>query len=363
MARPRIQIAAPATGDEEWQALREPLVDGWLTQGPRVAEFERAFAGRHGVARAIAAGSGTAALHLALVALGVGPGDQVVVPSFTWVATANAVIHAGAEPVLCDVDAESFDLDPERLAERITPAIRAVVPVHQFGRCADVDAIAAAAPGIPLIEDAACAAGAAYRGRPAGSLGAAGVFSFHPRKVITTGEGGMITTDDLALAGRAASLRNHGGPGFELLGFNHRMSDLHAAIGAVQLAKLDRFIDERAAWAEIYRRELAELAWLRTPAPPSDGRHGWQAFVCMVSADAPRSRDELIAALAARGIETRPGTHAIHMLPHHRERLGHAPGDFPVARACHERSLALPLHNRLTESDVAATIAALRALG
>jgi perosamine synthetase len=348
----RIQIARPATGEEEWQAARAPLEDGWLTQGPRVAEFERAFAARHGTAHAVAASSGTTALHLALAALGVGPGDEVVVPSFTWVATANAVVSCGARPVLCDVDPRTYNIDPARLAETIGPKTRAIVPVHLFGLPADLDAVAAAARGLPLVEDAACAAGAAWRGRPVGSIGAAGVFSFHPRKTITTGEGGMVTTNDAALAERAARLRNHGAPDFAEVGFNSRLTDVQAAIGLVQLRKLDAFVDERAAIVATYRRELAGVAWLTTPGETPHARHGWQAFVCMV--EPPVSRDDVIRALAARGIETRPGTHAIHLLPAHRG------DDLPGARACHERSIALPLHNRLTEGDVARVIEAVR---
>lgn len=359
--RVKIPIARPATGEEEWRALQAPLSDGWLTQGPRVAAFEAAFAARHGVAHAVACTSATTGLHLALAALGVGPGDEVVVPSFTWVATANAVLSCGARPVLCDVDPRTFDLDPGGLASKLTAKTRAIVPVHLFGLCADMEAIAAAAPGVPLVEDAACAAGAAHRGRPAGSLGAAGVFSFHPRKVITTGEGGMVTTNDAALAERLRSLRNHGGPGFAALGFNYRMTDLQAAVGLVQLGKLDRFLEERAALAARYREALASIPWLSPPpdAPPGD-RHGWQSFVCVV--DAGRDRDAIMRALEARGIATRPGTHAIHMLPLYRDRFGHAPDDLPGARDCDRRTLALPFYNGLSADDLAEVAAALRAL-
>src|SRR5262245_40904082 len=212
----KIAISKPLTGDEEWHAVREPLVSGWLTQGPKVAAFERGFAELCGTKHALATTSCTTGLHLALAALGIGPGDEVIIPAFTWVATANVVIHCGATPVLVDVDGTTFNIDPARIAAAVTPRTRAVMPVHQFGLCADWDAIAAAAPGIPLIEDAACAAGATYRGRPAGTLGMAAAFSFHPRKVITTGEGGMLTTDDDHTAERARALRSHGAPDFAL---------------------------------------------------------------------------------------------------------------------------------------------------
>ncbi len=378
--RKRIPIALPSTGDDEWQAARGPILEGWLTQGPRVAEFERVFAARHQVERALATTSCTTGLHLALAALGIGPGDEVIVPAFTWVATANVVIYCGARPVLCDVDERTFNLDPAKLAARITPATRAIIPVHLFGLCADMDAIAAAAPGIPLIEDAACAAGAGYHGRPAGSMGLAGVFSFHPRKSITTGEGGMVTTNDAGFAERATMMRNHGAsiseeqrhagpkpyllPEFNLLGFNYRMTDLQGAVGLVQLAKLDRFIDERDVWASFYQRELAGIPWLRLPEVPAGYRHGWQSFVCMVDEErAPMPRNAIMQALFDRGVDTRPGTHAVHMLGYYRERYGYAPDDLPGARTCDRQSMALPLHNRLSADDYARVIEAVRGLG
>ncbi|MGH6959027.1 MAG: DegT/DnrJ/EryC1/StrS family aminotransferase, partial [Dongiaceae bacterium] len=244
-----IAIARPDTGDEEWQALREPLQTGWLTQGPKVAAFEKAFAARHGVKHAIATTSCTTALHLILAAMDIGPGDEVIVPSFTWIATANVVLYCGATPVFVDIEPHSFNLDPRQLGAKLTRRTKAIIAVHLFGLCADIDAIAAAAPGIPIIEDAACAAGAAYKGRHAGTLGLAAAFSFHPRKSITTGEGGMVTTLDERLARRATMLRNHGAEipeevrhaapkpyvlsDFHLLGFNYRMTDLQGAVGLV----------------------------------------------------------------------------------------------------------------------------------
>jgi len=279
-----IYISQPDTGQEEWQAIREPLMTGWLAQGPKVAEFENAFAARHDVKFALATSSCTTALHLILAAMEIGPGDEVIVPSFTWVASANAVVYCGATPVLADVDRATFTLDPADVARRITARTKAIIAVHLFGLCADIDAIAAAAPGITIIEDAACAAGAVYKGRSAGSLGAAAAFSFHPRKSITTGEGGMATTNDAELAERMGMLRNHGasisdeqrhhGPRpyllaeFNLLGFNYRMTDLQGAVGVVQLGKLDEFIAERQKSAEYYTEELADIEWLRTPEVP-----------------------------------------------------------------------------------------------
>lgn len=363
-----VPLALPATGEEEWQALREPLESGWLTQGPQVAAFEQAFAERHRVPHALATSSGTTALHVILAAMGVGPGDEVIVPAFTWVATANVVLYCGARPVLVDVDPRTYNLDPRQLAGKIGPRTRAIVAVHLFGLCADMEAIAAAAPGIPIVEDAACAAGAAYRERPAGSLGLAAGFSFHPRKSITTGEGGMVTTGDAGLAARVAALRSHGAevsaaqraggakpylmPEFNLLGFNYRMSDLQAAVGRVQLGKLDALIDERARWAALYRRELADLIWLALPEVSPQDRHAWQSFVCRVVPErAPLSRDGLMERLQERGVATRPGTHAVHRLGLYRERFGYRDEDFPGATDCDRYSMAIPLHNRMTEAD------------
>lgn len=375
-----IHIAKPDTGEEEWRALRAPLETGWLTQGPKVAAFEKAFAARHGVQHALAATSCTTALHLILAAMEIGPGDEVIVPAFTWVATANVALYCGATPVFVDVDRTSFNMDPTQVAAKVTPRTKAIIAVHLFGLCADIDAIAKAAPGIPIIEDAACAAGAAYRGRHAGTLGLAAAFSFHPRKSITTGEGGMVTTNDARLAARANSLRNHGADlseeqrhiapkpymlaDFNLLGFNYRMTDLQGAVGLVQLAKMDRYIDERQKWAEFYARELHDIAWLRTPEVPAGSRHGWQSYVCMVDeAKAGMPRNEVMERLMQHGIHTRPGTHAVHMLSYYSKRYGFKPEDFPAARDCDRLTMAIPLHNRMGEDDYRYVVRALRGIG
>ena len=368
MAERNILIARPDTGEDEWRALREPLEKGWLTQGPKVAAFEKAFAARHGVRHALATTSCTTALHLILAAMGVGPGDEVILPAFTWVATANVVLYCGATPVFVDVDPNTFNLDPGKIAAKVTSSTKAIIAVHLFGLCADIDAIAAAAPGVRIVEDAACAAGASYKGRNAGALGLAGAFSFHPRKSITTGEGGMVTTDDADLAARTNSLRNHGAnlseeqrhiapkpyllADFNLLGFNYRMTDLQGAVGLVQLEKLDRYIDERDKWARFYTKELRDIPWLRTPDMPPDCRHGWQSYVCMVDEQAVgRSRNDVMDQLLLKGVNTRPGTHAVHLLGYYRSRYGLKPDDFPVSRDCDRRSMAIPLHNRMSADD------------
>jgi len=376
----RIPIAKPHTGEDEWLACRDPILSGWLTQGPKVAAFQDAFAQRHQVRHAFATTSCTTGLRLILAAMDIGPGDEVIVSSFTWVATANIVVHCGATPVFADIDPATYNLDPARVAERVTPRTRAVIPIHLFGLCADVEAIAAAAPGVPIVEDAACAVGAGYKGRPAGGLGRAAAFSFHPRKVITTGEGGMVTTDDDALAARIDSLRNHGAsvpeeqrhrgpkpyvlPEFHLPGFNFRMTDLQGAVGLVQMEKLDRLLAERRRLAARYDEALASVPWLRTPRAGEEYEHSYQSYVCMVDESrAPAPRNALMEALQQKGVSTRPGTHAVHLLAYYRDRFGCAPEDCPAARDGDRLSMAIPLHNCMDDADLDYVVDAIRSLG
>jgi perosamine synthetase len=373
-----IQISLPSTGEEEWQACREPLMSGWLTQGPKVAAFEKAFAARHSVKHALTTTNCTTGLHLILAAMGIGPGDEVIIPAFTWVSTANVVLYCGATPVFADVDRATNNIDPADIARKLSPLTRAVIVVHLFGLCADMDAIRAVLPQhVKIIEDAACAAGASYKGASAGTLGDAAAFSFHPRKSITTGEGGMVTTNDNQLAEVANMLRNHGasiseeqrhnGPRpyllseFNLLGYNYRMTDLQGAVGLVQLAKLDRFIEERQRWAEFYRNELASIGWLHMPVFPENGTHALQAFVTYVDPQkAPMPRNDIMERLQAAGISTRPGTHAVHMLGYYRDKFALNPNDFPGARDCDANTMAIPLHNRMTEEDYVYVVKALK---
>lgn len=375
-----IAISLPATGEDEWQAIREPLMAGWLTQGPKVVAFEKAFAERHQVKHALATTSCTTGLHLILAAMGIGPGDEVIVPAFTWVATANVVLYCGATPVFADVDRKTNNIDPVDVARKLTSRTKVVIAVHLFGLCADMDGLRKVVPPeIKIIEDAACASGASYHGIPAGGLGEAAAFSFHPRKSITTGEGGMVTTNDDALAEVANMLRNHGAsiseeqrhqgmrpfllPDFNLLGFNYRMTDLQGVVGLVQLAKLDQFIAERMQWAEYYRDQLADIPWLRMPSFSENGTHAWQAFVTYVDPEkAPMSRNNIMERLQALGISTRPGTHAVHMLGYYRERLGLKSDDFPGARDCNDNTMAIPLHNRMKAEDFSYVVGALRSI-
>ena len=375
-----ILICRPDTGVEEWHALREPLMSGWLTQGPKTEAFEQAFAQRHGVKYALATSSCTTALHLILTALNIGLGDEVIVPAFTWISTANVVLYCGATPIFVDVDRTTFNIDVNQVSQKLSKRTKAILPVHLFGLCADIDAIAETAPGISVIEDAACASGSGYKGRSAGSLGLAAAFSFHPRKSITTGEGGMVTTNDEELAEKVNSLRNHGAtiseeerhhgsqpyilPDFNLLGFNYRMTDLQGAVGIVQLSKLDNFIEERRKWANYYEGELAEVSWLRTPLAPVDYRHGWQAYVCYIDESrSPMPRNEIMKALHTKGIHTRPGTHAVHMLGLYGKRFGFMADNFPGAHDCDRYSMAIPLHNRMAAEDYEYVVKMIKELG
>lgn len=384
MANPpkrNIAISLPMTGEEEWLAAKEPLMTGWLTQGPKVAAFEKAFAERHNVRHALAVTSCTTGLHLALAGLEIGEGDEVIVPAFTWVATANVVLYCNATPVFVDVDPYTYNLDISQVAAKVTAKTKAIIAVHLFGHCIDIDALRKALPAhVKIIEDAACAAGSDWKGRPAGSLGDVGVFSFHPRKSVTTGEGGMVTTNDNDLVERMDQMRNHGAsiseeqrhngarpyllPDFNLLGFNYRMTDLQGAVGIVQLSKLDKFIDERARWASFYNEALKDISWLRTPTPDNTSRHGWQAYVTYVDPKkAPKPRNDIMQDLQSAGISTRPGTHAVHMLGYYKERFGIKPEDMPGARDCNNNTMAIPLHNRMTEDDYHYVVNTLKSIG
>lgn len=379
MEKRNIPISLPHTGEEEWLATKEPIMSGWLTAGPKVREFEEIFAKRHGVKHAMAVTSATTALHLALVALGIREGDEVIVPAFTWVSTANVVLYCGAKVVFVDVDRTTFNIEVKDLKNKITAKTKAIIPVHLFGLCADIDAIKQMAGSIPLVEDGACAAGAGYKGNPAGSLGTIGCFSFHPRKSVTTGEGGMITTNDDKLAEVISSLRNHGAsiseeqrhqgakpyilPDFNMLGYNYRMTDLQAAVGIVQLKKLDVFIDERYQWAKYYDEQLKDVAWLRTPSFSSEYKHGWQSYVVYIDeSKSPISRNDIMEQLQKMGVSTRPGTHAPHMLKYYAEKYNIKPDDFPGARDCNNFSMSIPLFNKMTKADYEYVVHCLKAI-
>ncbi len=325
-----VPFARPWLAGGEAEAVAEVLASGWLTQGPRVEEFERRFAERVGAAEAVATTSCTTALHLALHALGVGPGDEVVVPSLSFIATANAVWQCGARPAFADIDPRTYNLDPRAAAAAVGPRTKAIVPVHQIGLPADMDAFAGLAErfGVAIVEDAACAIGARHRGRPIGSLGFPACFSFHPRKVVTCGEGGMIATSDPALAERLRRLRQHSMDrsaldrhaarrvvieGYPERGFNYRMTDLQAAVGLRQLEALDFILAERRRLAHRYNEALAGVPGVELPHDPAYAERTWQSYPLRVGPDAPLGARELMDALLAEGIRTRPGVMAIHL--------------------------------------------------
>lgn len=379
MEKRNIPIGLPSMGIEEWEACRGPIESGWITQGPKVKEFETKFAERHNVKHALAVSNCTTALHLALVACGVKEGDEVIVPAFTWVSTANAVMYCHAKPVFVDIDINTFNIDIEKIAEKITSKTKAIIPVHLFGLCADVEQIKVKFPNLKIVEDGACAAGSSIRNRPAGSFGDVGCFSFHPRKSVTTGEGGMLTTNDDMIARHLDMLRNHGAsiseeqrhhgpkpyilPAFDIVGYNYRMTDIQGAIGVVQLSKLDKFIDEREQWSRYYQEQLKDIPWLKTPIVPNGYKHGWQSYVTYVDEScAPMKRNDIMEFLKQRGIATRPGTHAVHMLNVYKHMFDIKPQDFPNAFNADQYSMSIPMHNKMTSEDFEYIVNALKSI-
>jgi len=338
-----IRLARPEVGEEELAEIAAVLESGQLTMGPKVAELEGLLAEACGVEYAVAVSSGTAALHLAILALGFEPGDEVLVPAYTFPATANVVALAGLKPVLVDVDPVTMNLVPERVGAAVGPRTRAVLAVHLFGRPLDWEGLVAAVPEhVVLIEDAAGALGATRRGRPCGSLGRMGCFSFHPRKIVTTGEGGAVTTDDPTAADAIRSLRHHGWSGTDMPqpAFNYRLSDVLCALGIPQLRRLDELLAARTRVAAAYSERLEEV--VETPAADAGDVHGWQAYVVRID-----DRDRVLQQLRAEGIEAQIGTYALHQLGAYGEA-----GRFPGADVAFERALALPFHGRLEEGEI-----------
>ena len=340
-----IRLARPDVGEAELAAVAEVIATGQLTMGPKVEEFEAGVARAVGTAHAAAVSSGTAALHLALLALEIGPGDEVIVPAYTFPATANAVELCGARAVLVDVDPDTFVVDPAAVAAAVTPRTRAVMAVHLFGRPVDWEELQTAIPQeVTLVEDAAGALGARYRDSPCGSLGVMGCLSFHPRKIVTTGEGGAVTTDDAELADAIRRFRHHGivtRGDFDIPepGLNYRLPDLLCAIGIPQVARLEQLLAARERVAGWYTERLEHL--VLTPSAADGDRHGWQAYVVQLD-----RRDEALHALRAEGIEVQIGTYALHHLGAYRDR-----GSFPGADRAFARALALPFATTMTEAE------------
>jgi dTDP-4-amino-4,6-dideoxygalactose transaminase len=343
----RIRLGWPELGEAELAEVAEVLESGMLTMGAKVDELEAELARACEVEHALVVTSGTAALHLAVVAFGLEPGDEVLVPAYTFPATANVVALSGLTPVLVDVDPETMNVDPAKL--EVGPRTKLLLGVHLFGRPMRLHEL----PDLPLLEDAAGALGARYRGRACGGLGVAGCLSFHPRKIVTTGEGGAVTTNDAAFADEVRQMRNHGWrslvpPDLPAPGLNYRLSDILCAVGIPQMRRLDELLATRTRIASGYSERLAHLPVLLPRADDGDV-HGWQAYVIQVD-----DRDRILAELRAQGIEAQIGTYALNLLGAYRDQ-----GDFPGATRVFERALALPFHTRLSEGELDRVAAAL----
>ncbi len=372
---PLIPITLPYLGEEEAQAAANAIRTGWIAQGPMVATFERALAERLRVDHVVATSNCTTSLHLALLCSGIGPGDEVIVPSFTFIATTNSVLYVGATPVFVDIDPLRYTLDPAKVEAAITERTRAIIPVDQIGLAADLDPILAIARrhGLHVIEDAAPALGATYRGRPVGAISPVTCFSFHPRKSITTGEGGVIATNDADLAARARVLRSHGASisdlarhqastvtieAYEELGYNYRMTDIQAAIGIEQLKKLDDVLARRRRLADRYNAQLAGLDGIATPYSPDNAPHTYQSYCVRLDPTRTPPREMIMARMLERGIATRRGVMAIHEEPYYVARCGRV--SLPVTEAATRETLLLPLYATMTEAEQDRVIAALR---
>jgi perosamine synthetase len=377
-AKMNVPIARTSLSEEEVQSVLGPLRSGWLVQGPKVREFEDKWSAFTGAKHSIAVTSCTTALHLSLAALGLQPGDEVIVPAFTWIATANVVEHLGGTVVFCDIDLNTFNLDVQQLVTKITPKTKAIIPVHLFGLAAEMNSIKQLAKqhALWVVEDAACGFGSRYHGQHVGTLGDTGCFSFHPRKAITTGEGGMITTNDPELAEKLRRLRDHGAAMSDLqrhlgarpylladhpdAGYNQRMTDLQAALGSAQMDRSAEIIAERQRLARVYDDAFADLAWLKIPAHVDGLEHGYQSYPCVFQpepvtaqsvARINQTRNDWMDRLQQAGISTRPATHAVHMLSFFKNKYQLAPEDFPVAYTANDCSISLPLFHGMTEAE------------
>lgn len=374
----KIPITKTVLDEKEMAAIQEPLKTGWVVQGPHVKQFEEDFASYTGAKEAIACSSCTTALHMAVAALNIRPGDEVIVPAFTWVSTANVVEYMGAKVIFCDVDTRTFNIDPDKIEALITPKTKAIIPVHLFGLAAEMDKIMEIARkhNLGVVEDAACGFGAYYNGIHVGHIGDMGCFSFHPRKAITTGEGGMLLTNDADYAKLTRSLRDHGASKsdlarhtgkaafllseFNVLGFNYRMTDMQGAMGIEQLKKADWIQKQRTNRGKRYYELLADVDWLELPHVPDNCEHGYQSYVCMFKPEEITMdnvdklhdlRNDLMMRMEEIGISTRQGTHAVTTLGLYQQKYGISDKDFPNAYICDRLSLSLPLYAQMTDEE------------
>jgi perosamine synthetase len=362
-----IPVARPSIGVDEEKAVLEVLRSGWLAQGARVAEFEKRFAEYVGASQAVAVSSCTTALHLALVVAGVQPGDEVLCPSLSFIATANSIRYAAATPVFVDIDPATYNMDPARVEAAITPRTHAILVVHQVGLPSALSEICEIATrhGLAVVEDAACAIGSEYQNQRIGSpYTAMACFSFHPRKILTTGEGGMITTASEELAIRLRKLRQHAmtvsdlarhssgqvvTESYDEVGYNYRMTDLQGALGIVQLQRLNNMLDRRRWLAARYSEQLAQIDWLVPPTVPSGYRHNFQSYMARLTGDSPLGRDELMQELLNRGISTRRGIMAIHReAPYRDSRWNH---ELPQTEYITDNTIILPLFYTMTDEE------------
>ena len=382
-----IPITKPFFGEEEFRAVQAPLESGWVVQGPFVREFEERFSAFTQAPFSAATSSCTTALHLGVAALGLQPGDEVIVPAFTWVSTPNVVEYMGARPVFVDIDLETFNIDPATAAAAVTRRTVGMIPVHLFGLCADMTALGslAAKHSLWTIEDAACAFGTRSKGRHAGTFGEFGCFSFHPRKSITTGEGGMVTTMRKELHDKVCSLRDHGATksdrdrheqsgsfllaSYPHLGYNYRLTDIQGALGCAQIARAQVLLDGRARVARRYREQLAGIDWLVLPSAPAGDDHGWQSYVCLFRPERPdlanvdrlhQRRNALMAVMEKQGIATRQGTHAPVIQEFYANKYAIRAADFPNAYIADRLSLSLPLYPHMTDEEIDTVVSALR---
>jgi len=361
-----IPLARPDLSEQEIQAVTAVLRTPYLSLGPKLAEFEAVFAERLQVKHAVAVSSGTAALHLCWCAIGLEPGDEVITTPFSFIASSNSILFERGVPVFVDIDPDTWTICPEAVEAAITPRTRAILPVHVFGPMARMDRILqiARAHGLRVIEDSAEALGSRYAGKYAGSLGDAGIFGFYPNKQITTGEGGMIVTNDDRIASLARSLRNQGREEFTggslggwlahpRLGYNYRLSEINCALGLVQMRRLDEILARRRRVARCYRERLDGEPRLRLQKVPDQVEVSWFVFVVRLSDEYTQDdRDRILACLRKRGIGCSNYFAPIHLQPFYVERFGYRPGAFPVCEALGARTIALPFHGRLTEEQI-----------